>query len=338
MSTPRKFFRRLAGLFLVVGLGLLALPVHTLAALPAAALAGRRVLVLGDSITQDGRYVSYLEYYLDRLDAGPACDLISIGLSSETVSGLSEKSHPFPRPCVLERLDRALKAVDPQVVFACYGMNDGIYFPPAPERYAAFDAGLHQLIAAVRAAGIARLVLLTPPVFDPLPIKARTVPANAPEFGYSSPYAGYDEVLAEFTRRELALHEPGVEVIDLHGAMAAALAARRAQDADFSFTRDGVHPDDAGHLLLARTIVAALGFTLPPADLMAERARINADPLFPLVSARRELRSEAWLPFVGYTRERIFKSASVKAEEVVATRMQQQIETIRATPPPTAGK
>src|ERR1700755_42158 len=71
----------------------------------------QRVLILGDSITQDGRYVSYLEYYLHRLAPAEKADIISIGLSSKTVSGLSEKSHPYPRPCALERLDRALKLV-----------------------------------------------------------------------------------------------------------------------------------------------------------------------------------------------------------------------------------
>src|SRR3954465_6729297 len=132
------------------------------------ALAHQRVLVLGDSITQDGRYVSFLEYYLQRLAPGTQCDLISIGLSSETVSGLTEPDAPEPRPCALERLNRALNAVKPQVVFACYGMNDGIYAPSSPERLAAFTNGLHQLIAKVRATG-AQLVLITPPVFDPLP-------------------------------------------------------------------------------------------------------------------------------------------------------------------------
>ncbi|MDI1249346.1 MAG: GDSL-type esterase/lipase family protein, partial [Lacunisphaera sp.] len=154
-------------------------------------LAGKRVLVLGDSITQDGRYVSTLEYYLQQLAPETKCDLISIGLSSETVSGLTEPDNQRPRPCVLERLDRALNAVKPQVVFACYGMNDGIYHPSSPERLAAFTTGLHQLITQVRAAG-AELVLITPPVFDPVPVAAKTVPATAPAFGYGRYYAGYD--------------------------------------------------------------------------------------------------------------------------------------------------
>jgi len=225
---------------------------------------------------------------------------------------------------VLERLDRALKAVKPAVVFACYGMNDGIYHPPSPARLAAFTDGLQRLITAVRGSG-ATLVLVTPPVFDPVPLAGKTVPATAGSFGYGNAfYAGYDEVLAEFARAELALDATGVTVIDLHTPMAAALAARRVQNPAFTFANDGVHPGDLGHLVMARTIAGALGLTVPP-DPEAELDRLSADPVFALVRERRELRSEAWLPFVGYTRDRTFKSASVSAAEKAAVRLQGMI-------------
>ena len=292
-------------------------------------LAGQRVLFLGDSITQDGRYVSFLEYYLHT--AGQSCDLFSIGLSSETVSGLTEPGNPYPRPCLLERLDRALKVTRPTIVFACYGMNDGIYHPPSPERLAAFTAGLRQLIDKVRAAG-ATLVLLTPPVFDPVPLAGKTVPATATKFGYGSTfYVAYDDVLAEFARTEVALNEPGVTIIDLHTPMAAALAARRGPDPQFSFAKDGVHPGDLGHLLMAQTVARGLGLSLPTGELEPELARVAADPVFALVRERRELRSEAWLPFVGYTLGTAFKSSSVKAAEKVVARLQQEIDAPAAT-------
>lgn len=306
---------------LTASLLILSVTVRLIAA-DAPSLTGQRVLVLGDSITQDGRYVSFLEYYLHA--AGQSCDLISIGLGSETVSGLSEPGHPYPRPHVLERLDRALKAVKPTVVFACYGMNDGIYHPPSPERLAAFNAGLRELITKVRAAG-ASLVLVTPPVFDPQPLIAKIVPATAEKFGYGSPYAGYDDVLAEFARAESALHEPGVTVIDVHTPMAQALAAGRERDPAFGFARDGVHPGDAGHLLMARGIAGGLGLAVTATDPNAELARIQADPVFALIRDRRALRAEAWLPYVGYTRGPTFKSESIKAAEAVVVRLQQLI-------------
>src|SRR6185295_19084388 len=109
-------------------------------------------------------------------------DFVSIGLSSENVSCLTEKDHPFPRPCLSERLQRALDLVHPQVVIACYGMNDGIYHPQSPERMAAFQKGVQNLIAAVRAKN-ARLILLTPPPFDRTPVTT-ALPATAPDFSY----------------------------------------------------------------------------------------------------------------------------------------------------------
>jgi lysophospholipase L1-like esterase len=327
MFMLRQFRRHF--LFLIL-CGLVA--TGSIAATPSTAiLPGKRVLVLGDSITQDGRYVSFLEYYLRA--AGQKCDLISIGLGSETVSGLSEKDHPYPRPCVLERLDRALKAVKPSLVLACYGMNDGIYHPPAPERLAAFNTGLRQLIEKVRATG-AQLVLITPPVFDPLPLATKTVPATAEKFGYGSPYSGYDDVLAAFAAAEVALNEPGVTVIDLHTALARELTARRRQEPKFTFARDGVHPDDTGHLLIARTIATGLGLILSPTETDVELARLRADPLFSLVREQRELRSETWLPFVGYTRGQTFKSASVDSVERTILRLAQQIHALAPKPVP----
>ena len=59
-------------------------------------------------------------------------EFINAGLPTETVSGLSEEGHAggsFPRPDLHERLERVLPATRPDVVIACYGMNDGIYLP-----------------------------------------------------------------------------------------------------------------------------------------------------------------------------------------------------------------
>ncbi len=318
----RLFVSFIAAVVAICWLPTLAHPSSPVAGSPNVVLTGQRVLVLGDSITQDGRYITFIDYYLRRLAPENKSDLINIGLSSETVSGLSEKSHPFPRPYVLERLDRALKAVQPKIVLACYGMNDGIYHPASAERLAAFTTGIHTLINRVRASG-AQLILFTPTIFDPVPIHNRTVPADAVDFGYDKPFVGYDDVLAEYARAELALSEPGVTVVDLHGPLTTALAAQRSRDPAFTFSPDGVHPNDAAHLLIARIILETLGYSLKgqPADA----ASIEKDPLFPLIRDRRELRSEAWRPFIGYIRGETYKSASVTAAEQVATLLQDQI-------------
>lgn len=132
-----------------------------------------RIVFLGDSITHGGHYVTLLEAALR--EAHPDTEFINLGLPSEGVTGLSEPDHPFPRPNVHERLDRVLEMADPDLVVACYGVNDGIYHPFSEERFKAYQKGIDTLIKKVQAHG-ARLVLVTPPPFDPLPMRKSLLP------------------------------------------------------------------------------------------------------------------------------------------------------------------
>src|SRR6185437_45242 len=245
-----------------------------LAAQHAASLAGKRVVFLGDSITQSGGYVAFTTYYLEKLYPKKDFDIIGLGLASETLSGLSEDGHAggkFPRPCLFKRLGRLLEKTRPEVVVACYGMNDGIYLPFDKDRFAAFRKGVTNLIERCKKAGTKQIYLVTPPIYDFSPRKD--------EFNY-------DGVLIAYAKWETALKVPGVTVIDLHTAM------RKARDARTgSFSGDRVHPGDDGHLLIAKTILSALGVKVPDET----PATIMADPLFKLVERKRAIRSTAWM-------------------------------------------
>lgn len=265
-------------------------------------LAGKRVLVLGDSITQQGTWVGFLDYLLFRTYPEKHFDIINLGLSSETTSGLSEPGHAggkFPRPCVHERLERALKAVKPAVVIACYGMNDGIYMPYDEARMKAFEQGMGGLVAACKAAG-AKVVLVTPPVFD----------------GRGK----YDEVLGRFAAWEMKSAPAGVvATVDLHTAMRAALDERRARNPKFRFAGDSVHPDDLGHLVMTLTVLKGLGLKVPEGTPESLLAQIKADPLWPLADRFRAVRAEGWLNHVGYTRE---KTVAPGTGDIVAVEKQ----------------
>jgi lysophospholipase L1-like esterase len=271
-------------------------------------LAGRRVVFLGDSITQAGGYVGLVDYYLEKLHPDKGFDILGLGLASETLSGLSEEGHAggkFPRPCLFERLGRVLEKAKPEVVFACYGMNDGIYQPLDRDRFAAFQKGVTKLIEQCQAAGVKQVFLITPPIYDHTP-KAGEV--------------DYDGVLSEYAKWELTLRVPGVTVIDLHTAM------RKARDDRTEpFSKDKVHPGDDGHLLIARTILAALGVKAPDESL----ATIKADPLFKLVEQKRALRSAAWMRHVGYTREKTVKPEPLGTAEADAAKLQEKIDALR---------
>jgi lysophospholipase L1-like esterase len=272
------------------------------------ALAGRRVVFLGDSITQAGGYVGFTTYYLERLHPDRDFDVLGLGLASETLSGLSEEGHAggkFPRPCLFERLGRLLEKAKPEVVFACYGMNDGIYQPLDRDRFAAFQTGVKKLIEQCKAAGVKQIYLITPPIYDFTP--------QAAEFNY-------DAVLAEYAKWEAGLKTPGVTVIDLHPAMRKAREGRAKP-----FSPDMVHPGDDGHLLMARTVLAALG-ERPPDETLAT---IKADPVYKLVEQKRALRSAAWMRHVGYTREKTVKPEPLGTAEADAARVQEKIDAIR---------
>ena len=291
----------------------LALVVGSLGAAPlsaqdADALAGKRVVFLGDSITQAGGYVAFTTYYLEKVYPKKDFDIIGLGLASETLSGLSEDGHAggkFPRPCLFERLGRVLEKAKPEVVFACYGMNDGIYLPLDKERFAAFQKGVTKLIEQCKAAGVKQVFLVTPPIYD------------------STPKAGafdYDAVLTEYAKWEAALKVDGVTVIDLHTAM------RKARDGRATpFSADKVHPGDDGHLLIARTVLAALGVKPPDESV----ATIKADPLFKLVEQKRGARSAAWMRHVGYTREATVKPEPLGTAEADAAKLQETIDALR---------
>ena len=267
--------------------------------LAAAPPAQKRVLFLGDSITYGGTYVQIVEAALIAHQPDTVWEVLNLGLSSETVSGLSEEGHAngqFPRPDLHERLDRVLAAVKPELVIACYGMNDGIYHPRDEARSRAYRAGIEKLRAKVAAAG-ADILHLTPPVFDPLPIAERVLPAGLA--AYPKPYAGYDEVLAAYARWLLEQKAQGWQVLDVHGAMTAALAEQRRTDPGFSYARDGIHPNTEGHLVMARPLLAEWGLEVDAAGLPAHP---NGAAIFEQVKQKQLLLRDAWLTATGHKR------------------------------------
>ena len=268
----------------------------------------KKVLILGNSITQAGYYVDYLSFVLKKNYPDVETDIISIGLSSETVSCLTEPDHPFPRPCLKERLDRALDAVKPEVVFACYGMNDGIYHPQSEDRMEAFQSGINALRNKVAAIG-AELVLISPPPFDKLPIKSRLVSKDAPEFGYKTPFEDYDQVLADYANWLNTLSGDRLHVIDLHAKMNEVIAKKREENSNFTFAQDGIHPNGEGHLLMANIIAQELDLHTEKSSNLS-KDEIAMDQLFGEIAFSRDIRSSAWRNYVGYIRGDTIRSSS----------------------------
>jgi lysophospholipase L1-like esterase len=291
-----------------VTIALLSLLATTVAAVDSAPLAGvRRVVFLGDSITYSGQYIEFVETYLRLRDPAFDVELLDLGLPSETVSGLSEPGHAggkFPRPDLHERLDRVLAKTKPDLVVACYGMNCGMYYPFSEERFALYRQGIEFLRERAAAAG-ARVLHLTPPVFDPVPIEARTLPAGLAE--YRQPYAGYNEVLDRYAAWLVGQRAQGWNVVDIHGPMNRYLAERRKQDPKFRLANDGVHIDATGHWLIARQLLLHWG--APESEIAAAAGAEQLLAAYPhgleilkLVGQRQRVLKDAWLSATGHLR------------------------------------
>lgn len=260
----------------------------------------QRIVFLGDSITQGGAYIEFIEAALIAQHPDSGKIIIPLGLASETVSGLSEDGHAggkFPRPDLHERLDRVLEKAKPQLVLACYGMNDGIYQPLGAVRTKAFQEGMKKLHAKVTAAG-ARIIHLTPPVFDPVPIAQKVAPADKVDGAH--PFQGYNEVLDFYSDWLLDMRDEAKwDVLDIHGPMNAALTEKRKSDPQFTFAKDGIHPGTEGHLIMAHAVLDAWGLKVKP-DGTPDHP--NGAAILAAVKKKQGLLRPAWLAYVGHKR------------------------------------
>lgn len=278
----------------------------------------QRVMFLGDSITYGGYYVGSFETWLQMQPWSSSPQIINVGLPSETVSGLSERGHAggkFPRPDLAERLERVLDSARPDLVFACYGINCGIYQPFDEKRFQAYQDGILNLKRKVEATG-ARIVFLTPPTFD-------DQRANR-EFSY-------DSVMDRYSKWLVSKRQDGWEVIDLHSAMAEELLHRRQTDPEFTFQPDAVHPQQAGHWYIATRLFDWLG------DPRAAHTRLPddylnyagvPDELIQRNLGRMNVLRDAYLSAAGHLRPGIRKGLPLMEAKKTAAEAQQAIDKI----------
>ena len=283
-------------------------------------LKAKRILFLGDSITAAGEFVNMIEMQLRLQSVDPMPELVNAGLPSEGCTGLSEPDHPFPRPDVHERLDRALAAVKPDVVVACYGMNDGIYYPFSQERFQKYQDGINRLIEKVHASG-AKLILMTPPPFDPLELKAqgKLLPEGSEKFAWFAVYEGYDQVIQKYAKWILEQKDHVEMVIDLHTPITAFWVQQRKQDPAFTVAPDGVHCNSRGHQTIAEVTLKAWGVEswMPISDQMTQ-----------LVNQKGAVLHNAWLSHIGHKRPGMAAGLSLEEANAKAAEIDQQLQVL----------
>ena len=266
---------------------------------------GDRVVFIGDSNTYAGQFVADLDAMLTV--AGKNVEIINVGLPSETCCGLSEPDHPFPRPTVQERLDRVLAKMKPDVVVACYGMNDGIYHPFSEQRFKKYQSGILELVTKVKKSG-ARVIIMTPPPFDSLPMakKKKLAQKNSKQFAWFLIYEDYDSVLEKYSNWVMKLGMKVDAVIDQRTPVLKHLSTQRKENPDFTMSGDGVHFNADCHRILAQSI----GKKLFPNDQLEIAA-----PVTLLAQRKMLILRDAWLTETGHKRPGVKKGLPLAEAE-----------------------
>ncbi len=280
----------------------------------------KTVCFLGDSITHSGKYISYLDLLVEAKSSTKP-RLINMGLSSETVSGLSEEGHAggkFPRPDLFERLQRVLGVAKADLVVACYGMNCGIYLPLEEQRFQRYKDGIHRLRKAVEESG-AKLILVTPASFDDIRGKK----------GFS-----YNAVLDAYSDWLMERKKDGWAVIDIHHPMTTELQKRRMLNPEFTFQPDAVHPNDEGHWFMSRILMKELGLDgaanwESPEAMMGE---IKIEPvLLKLVDDRMKVLRDAYVATAGHLRPGVPKGLPMEEAIQKAKQLSEEIQKKRGS-------
>jgi len=258
----------------------------------------KRIVFLGNSITYQGKFVSYLDAYLTLRYPEKNLEIINVGLPSENVSGLTEPNHAdgkFPRPDLHERLQRVLDLLKPDLVIANYGMNDGIYLPFDEARFSKFKEGMEWMHGKIEDSG-ALLIHVTPPIYD------------------EKKGAAYANVLDLYSDWLLSLrYTQNWKVIDLHWPMKKYQEDQRMLNPEFAFAKDGIHPNDEGHFIMAREILVGLGEQVNEAKTI--EYLLSSFPqgmqILQLIEQRQEIMKLAWLSQTGHQRPGITKGLSL---------------------------
>jgi lysophospholipase L1-like esterase len=219
----------------------------------------------------------------------------------------------FPRPDLHERLARVLALTKPDLVFVDYGMNDGIYMPFDEGRFEAFRSGMLWLHGELAKTG-AMIIHMTPPVYDD-------------KIGGSK---GYDGVMERYSEWLLQQRDSlGWRVADIHAPMKKYLENRRSLDAAYAFSKDGIHPDSIGHMIMAGEVLRYLG---EPVGETGGLMRVMGDEnaaVYRLVHEKQVMMKDAWLTAAGHQRPGMKKGLPLKEAKVKAAAIDKRMKQLR---------
>jgi lysophospholipase L1-like esterase len=199
-----------------------------------------RLAIIGDSITEQKMYSRIIETYLTVCVPDLKITARQFGWSGETAEGF------------LHRMTNDCLRFQPTVATLCYGMNDhryGAFDPAVGEWYRQnYSAVAHSL----KSAG-ARVVLGSPGCVGRVPRWAPNTNVPVEELNLN---------LCQLRNLDIAIAtQEQTRFADVFWPMfTSGFAAREKYGADYAIAgKDGVHPDWAGHLVMAYAFLKALG-------------------------------------------------------------------------------
>lgn len=231
-----------------------------------------RVVFLGDSITEQKLYTTYVEAYT--LTRHPDWNLTfrNVGWGGDT-AWLRQRSHPDENalfkaaPDALQKmvegavnrgLERDVLPLKPTVVTIDFAMNDHSYQAFREDIFRAYVRSETQLATVLKDHGARVALLTTQPIEEKRPDPDKDV---------------RNESLSKFSDglREVA-EKVGVTFVDqFNPYMGIMMHERSANPSAFIGGGDAVHPGPAGHTLMAWAILKGLG-----ADSLVSSADIDA--------------------------------------------------------------
>ena len=198
-----------------------------------------RLAIVGDSITEQRLYSTYIETYLRACAPQLGSQTIQLGWGGETAPGFF---------C---RMEWDLMAWKPTLATICYGMNDGYYRAANEETTRWYREGMDRILARLAKDG-ARAIVGTPGVVD-------SDNWNPADPSADQTYNETLRLLGEEGRKLAATYK--FPVAEVHDVMMNVMAeTKKAYGNTYPLAgRDGVHPAPNGHLCMAYAFLKAMG-------------------------------------------------------------------------------
>jgi len=201
---------------------------------------GDRLCIVGDSITEAKKYCKFIEVYLTACYPELKTEVLQLGWSGEVA------------PSFFRRMRTDLEPFKPTVVTLYYGMNDGgcaAYNETTGKRYGdAMDAIAAKIVNEYHAA----LLIGSAGAVDTYYFKVNDCPPQV-----------YNETLGKLSDIGKSIAAKyGAGYIDIHSYLAASMEkAKQKFGREYDVCgRDGIHPAQNGHLVIAYGFLKGLGF------------------------------------------------------------------------------